>query len=143
MRKGDINKERKTLLTLCQNRESSLSPKEHPYSLKIKLIPTSSNQSNQGFSFNFVRDQTNGPRLQIKYIQPHIQLGDIKARFKIKLYSPSDRKVLQRSNQRSFIVFFHCKESYKGLYSHTHTHTHTYIYIYINQYKLIICYTIS
>ena len=44
MRKGDINKERKTLLTLCQNRESSLSPKEHPYSLKMKLIPTSSNQ---------------------------------------------------------------------------------------------------
>ena len=116
MRKGDINKERKTLPTLCQNRESSLSPKEHPYFLKIKLIPTSSNQSNQGFSFNFVRDQTNGPRLQIKYIQSHIQLGDIKARFKIKLYSPSDRKVLQRSNQRSFIVFFHCKESYRGLY---------------------------
>ena len=25
--------------------ESSLNPKEHPYSLKIKLIPTSSNQS--------------------------------------------------------------------------------------------------
>ena len=31
---GDRNLERKTLLTLCQNRESSLSPKEHPCSLK-------------------------------------------------------------------------------------------------------------
>ena len=39
------NKERKTILTLCQNKESSLSSKEHPFSLKIKLIPTSSNQS--------------------------------------------------------------------------------------------------
>ena len=39
------NKERKTILTLCQNKESSLSSKEHPCSLKIKLIPTSSNQS--------------------------------------------------------------------------------------------------
>ena len=79
MRKGDINKERKILLTLCQNRESSLSPKKHLCSLKIKLIPTSSNQSSQGFSFNFVRDQANGPKLQIKYIQSHIQLGGIKA----------------------------------------------------------------
>ena len=30
------NLEKKTLLTLCQNRELSLSPKEHPCSLKIK-----------------------------------------------------------------------------------------------------------
>ena len=89
MRKGHRNRERKTLLTLCQNRESSLSPKEHPCSLKIKLIATSSNQSSYGFSFNFFLDQANGPQLQIKYIQ----LGDIKARFKIKLHSPSDCKV--------------------------------------------------
>ena len=97
---------------------TSLSSEEHPCPLKIKLIPTSSNQSSQGFSFNFVRDQANGPRLQIKYIQPHIQLGDIKARFNIKLHSHSNCKIFWRSNQRSFIVFFHCKESYRGLYSH-------------------------
>ena len=33
-KKEERNLERKTLLTLCQNRESSLSPKEQPCSLK-------------------------------------------------------------------------------------------------------------
>ena len=90
--KMDRNLERKTLLTLFQNRELSLSPKRYPCFLNSKS--------------------------KLKYIQSHIQLGDIKVRFKIKLHSLSDCKVFWRSNQRSFIICFHCKESYKGLYSH-------------------------
>ena len=58
-------REKKTLLTLCQNRESSLSLKEHPCSLKIKAHFYFF-KSKQGVSFNLVRDQANGSQLQIK-----------------------------------------------------------------------------
>ena len=125
----DRNLERKTLLTFCQNIESSLSPKENHCSLKIKAYSYFF-KSKQGFCFNLVQDHANNPRLQIKYIQSHIQLRDIKARFKIKL--PLNRKASWKSNQRSSLYSSIIK-------SHTKDCTH----IYTNQYKLIICYTIS
>ena len=100
--------------------------------LQANLARNKVNTQLNKFNLTEIKPTTLNFKSKLKYIQSHIQLGDIKVRFKIKFHSPLDRKVTWRLNQRSFIVFFHCKESYRGLYS--------YIYKSI---QLIICYTIS
>ena len=88
------NLERKIILTLCQNRESSLNPKEYPCSLKIKAHFHFSNQSRDFPSIKFkIKPTALNFKSKLKYIQSHIQLGDIKVRFKIKIHSHSDCKV--------------------------------------------------
>ena len=116
-KKEDRNLERKTLLTLCQNRESSLSPKEQPCSLKNQAHSYIF-QIKVGIFLQFKLRSSQRPSHQIKYVQLLIQLKGIKARFKIKLHSPSDRKVSWRSNQRSLLYSFICKELHRELYSH-------------------------
>ena len=117
MRKGERTLREKTLLTLCQNRESSLSSLE--FHCSSRYIPTSSNQSENSPLIQFeIKPTALNFKSELKYIQSHIQLGDIKVRFKIMLHSLLDRKVLWRLNQRSFLLFFHCKESYREFYSH-------------------------
>ena len=93
------NLERKIILTLCQNRESSLNPKEHLTPSKSRLISTSSNQSRDFPSIKFeIKPTALNFKSKLKYIQSHIQLGDIRIRFKIKLRSHFDCKVTWRSN---------------------------------------------
>ena len=111
----------KTLLTLCQKRESSkfksallLPQNQDSFLLQIKV------RIFHQVPFDLVQDWANGPWHQFKYIQ----LGDIKAQFEIKLHSPSDCKVYWRSNQRSLLYFFIVK-------SHTEI-VLTYIQININ-----------
>ena len=118
----------KTLLTLCQNRESSLKftriplfKKAHSYFLKSKW----------GFSFNLVRDQANGLHIKSSTFNYSFNLEISKHDSRSSFIASLDRNVFLEIESEEFIVLFHCKDSYRGLYSH------------IYKYKLIICYTIS
>ena len=118
----------KTLLTLCQNRESSLKftriplfIKAHSYFLKSKW----------GFSFNLVQDQANGLHIKSSTFNYSFNLETSKHNSRSSFIASSDCNVFLEIESKKFIVLFHCKNSYRGLYSH------------IYKYKLIICYTIS
>ena len=110
MRKGRILKE-KTLLTLYQNRESSL--KFIRISLFIKAYSYFF-KSKWGFSFNLVRDQANGPRIKSSTFNYSFNLETSKHNSRSSFITPLDRKVSWRSNQRnllySFIVKIHTED---------------------------------
>ena len=84
MRKGGRTLREKTLLTLCQNRESSLKFIRIPLFIKAYSYFF---KSKWGFSFNLVRDQANGPHTSNQAHSTIHSLGDTKAQFKIKLHS--------------------------------------------------------
>ena len=63
MKKGGRRLKEKILLTLYQNRESSLKFTRIPLFIKAY---SHFFKSKWGFSFNLVRDQANGPQLQTK-----------------------------------------------------------------------------
>ena len=115
-KKEERNLERKTLLILPKQRVISKSK-------RAPLLPQKSSsfllfQIKVGIFLQFNLRSSQRPSHQIKYVQLLIQLGGMKARFKIKLHSPSDHKVSWRSNQRSLLYSFICKESHRKLYSH-------------------------
>ena len=109
----------KTLLTLCQNRESSLKftriplfIKAHSYFLKSKW----------GFSFNLVRDQANGPHIKSSTFNYSFNLETSKHDSRLSFIAPLACNVSWRSNQRnllySFIVKIHIEDC-------THIYTNT------------------
>ena len=118
----------KTLLTLCQNRESSLKFTRIPLFIKAYSYFF---KSKWGFSFNLVRDQANGPHIKSSTFNYSFNLETSKHNSRSSFIASSDRNVFLESESEEFIVLFYCKDSYRGLYSH------------IYKYKLIICYTIS
>jgi len=120
--------ERKTLLTLCQNRESPLKFTRIPLFIKAYSYFF---KSKWGFSFNLVRDQANGPHIKSSTFNYSFNLETSKHDSRPSFIASSDRNVFLEIESEEFIVLFHCKDSYRGLYSH------------IYKYKLIICYTIS
>ena len=126
MRKGQTLRE-KTLLTLYQNRESSL--KFTRISLFIKAYSYFF-KSKWGFSFNLVRDQANDPRIKSSTFNHSFNLKTSKHDSRSSFITPSERNVSWRSNQRNLLYYFIVK-------IHTEDCTH----IYTNQ--MIICYTIS
>ena len=119
----------KTLLTLCQNRESSLKFTRIPFSIKAYSYFF---KSKWGFSFNLVRDQANSLRIKSSMFNYSFNLETSKYDSRSSFISPLDCKVSWRPNQRNLLNSFIVK-------IHTEDCTHTYT----NQYKLIICYTIS
>ena len=110
MRKRRTPRE-KTLPTLCQNRKSSL--KFIRISLFIKAYSYFF-KSKGGFSFNLVRDQTNGPRIKSNTFNYSFNLEISKHESRSSFIAPSDRNVSWRSNQRnllySFIVKIHTED---------------------------------
>ena len=124
----------KTLLTLCQNRESSLKFTRIPLFIKAYSYFF---KSKWGFSFNLVRDQANGPRIKSSTFNYSFILETSNHDSRSSFIAHSDRNVSWRSNQRNLLYSFIVK-------IHTENCTHIYIYIYTQiKYKLIICYTIS
>ena len=133
MRKRHKNRERKTLLTLCQNRESSLGPKQHPCSL-------SKSRSLLLLQIKVVRDF------------PSI-LFEIKSTaldFKSNTSNHTSNSKTSRHDSRSnfialqIVKFLGNRIKEILLYSFSvKSHTEDCTHIYTNQYKLIICYTIS
>ena len=122
MRNGGTLRE-KTLLTLCQNRESSLKftrillfIKAYSYFFKSKW----------GFSFILIRDQANSPHIKSSTFNYLSNLETSKHDSSSSFIASS-----LEIESKEFIVLFHCKDSYRGLYSH------------IYKYKLIICYAMS
>ena len=128
MRKGRTLRE-KTLPTLCQIRESSLKFARIPLFIKAYSYFF---KSKWGFSFNLVRDQANSPRNKSSTFNYSFNLETSNHDSRSSFIAPSDRNVSWRSNQRNLLYFFIVK-----IYTEDCTH------IYTNQYKLIICYTIS
>ena len=119
MRKGRTLRE-KILLTLCQNRESSLKftriplfIKAHSYFLKSKWE----------FPFNLVRDQANGPHIKSSTFNYLFNLETSKHDSRSSFIAPSDRNVFWRSNQRNLLYYFIVK---------IHTEDCTHIYTNIN-----------
>ena len=110
MRKGQTLR-KKTLLTLCQNRESSL---------KFTRIPLFTKacsyffKSKWGFSFNLVRDQANDPRIKSSTFNYSFNVETSKHDSRSSFITPLDRNVSWRSNQRnllySFIIKIHTKD---------------------------------
>ena len=129
MRKGERTLREKTLLTLCQNRESSLKFIRIPLFIKAYSYFF---KSKWGFSFNLVWDQANGPRIKSSTFNYSFNLETSKHDSRSSFIAPSDHNVSWRSNQRNLLYSFIVK-------IHTEDCTH----IYTNQYKLIIYYTIS
>ena len=116
MRKGGRTLREKTLLTLCQNRESSLKftrislfIKAHSYFIKSKW----------GFSFNLVRDQANSPHIKSSTFNYSFNLEASKHYSRSSFIAHSDRNVSWRSNQRNLLYSFIVK---------IHTEDCTYIY---------------
>ena len=128
MRKGGRTLREKTLLTLCQNRESSLKFIRIPLFIKAYSYFF---KSKWGFSFNLVWDQANGPYIKSSSFNYSFNLKTSKHDSRSSFIAPSDHNVSWRSNQRNLLYSFIVK-------IHTEDCTH----IYTNQYKLIICYTI-
>ena len=121
--------EKKTLPILCQNKESSLKFTRIPLFIKAYSYFF---KSKWGFSFNLVRDQANGPCIKSNTFNYSFNLETSNHESRSSFLAPSDRNVSWRSNQRNLLSSFIVK-----IYTEDCTH------IYINQYKLIICYTIS
>ena len=120
--------EKKTL-TFCQNRESSLKFTRIPLFIKAYSYFF---KSKWGFFFNLVRDQANGPRIKSNTFNYSFNLETSNHDSRSSFLASSDHNVSWRSNQRNLLYSFIVK-------IHTEDCTH----IYTNQYKLIICYTIS
>ena len=134
MRKGGRTLREKTLLTLCQNRESSLKFIRIPLFIKAYSYFF---KSKWGFSFNLVRDQANGHHIKSSTFNYSFNLETSKHDSRSSFITSSNRNVSWRSNQRNLLYSFIVK-------IHTENCTHIYIYIYTQiKYKLIICYTIS
>ena len=102
---------KKTLLTLCQNRESSLK------FTRIQLFILAYSyffKSKWGFSFNLVQDQANGPRIKSSTFNYSFNLETSKHDSRSSFIAPLDRNVSWRSNQRnlwySFIVKIHTED---------------------------------
>ena len=129
MRKGGRTLREKTLLTLCQNRESSLKFIRIPLFIKAYSYFF---KSKWEFSFNLVWDQDNGPYIKSSSFNYSFNLKTSKHDSRSSFIAPSDHNVSWRSNQRNLLYSFIVK-------IHTEDCTH----IYTNQYKLIIYYTIS
>ena len=119
----------KTLLTLCQNKESSLKCTRIPLFIKAYSYFF---KSKWGFSFNLVRDQANGPHIKSSTFDYSFNLETSHHDSRSSFIPPLDHNVSWRSNQRNLLYSFIVKIQ-------TEDCTH----IYTNQYKLIICYTIS
>ena len=107
MRKGRTLKE-KILLTLYQNRESSLKFTRIPLFIKAYSYFF---KSKWRFSFNLVRDQANNPRIKSSTFNYTFNLETSKHKSRSNFIAPSDRNVSWKSNQRnlsySFIIKIH------------------------------------
>ena len=108
----------KTLLTLCQNRESSLKFTRIPLFIKAYSYFF---KSKWGFSFNLVRDQANGPRIKSSTFNYSFNLETSNHDSRSSFIAPSDHNVSWRSNQRNLLYSFIVK-------IHTENCTHTHIY---------------
>ena len=110
MRKMETLRE-KTLLTLCQNRESSLKFTRIPLFIKAYSYFF---KSKWGFSFNLVQDQANGPRIKSSTFNYSFNLETLKHDSRSSFIAPSDHNVSWRSNQMnllySFIVKIHMED---------------------------------
>ena len=108
-----------TLLTLCQNRESTLKFTRIPLFIKAYSYFF---KSKWGFSFNLVRDQANGPHIKSSTFNYSFNLETSKHDSRSSFIASSDRNVSWRSNQRnllySFIVKIHTED-----YTHIYTNT--------------------
>ena len=120
MRKGERTLREKTLLILCQNRESSLKFTRIPLFIKAYSYFF---KSKWGFSFNLVRDQANGPRIKSSTFNYSFILETSNHDSRSSFIAHSDRNVSWRSNQRNLLYSFIVK-------IHTENCTHIYIYIY-------------
>ena len=109
----------KTLLTLCQNKKSSL--KFTRISLFIKTYFYFF-KSKWRFSFNLVRDQANGPRIKSSMFNYSFNLETSKHDSRSSFIAPLDCKVYWRLNQRNLLYYFIVK-----------IHTEVYTHIYTNQ----------
>ena len=120
---SDEKKERtlreKTLLTLCQNKESSLKFTRIPLFIKAYSYFF---KSKWGFSFNLVRDQANNPLIKSSTFNYSFSLETSKHNSRSSFIASSDRNVFWRLNQRnllySFIVKIHIEDC-------THIYTNT------------------
>ena len=113
-------------MTLCQNRESSLKFTRIPLFIKAYSYFF---KSKWGFSFNLVRDQANGPHIKSSTFSYSFNLETSKHDSRSSFIATSDRNVSWRSNQRSFIVLFHCKDSYRELYPHTYKSNTSWLFV--------------
>ena len=109
----------KTLLTLCQNRESSLKFTRIPLFIKAYSYFF---KSKWGFSFNLVRDQANSPRNKSSTFNYSFNLETSNHDSRSCFIAPLDRNVSWRSNQKNLLYSFIVK-------IHTENCTHIYIYI--------------
>ena len=131
MKKGRILRE-KTLLTLCQNRESSLKftriplfIKAYSYFFKLKW----------GFSFSLVWDQADDPHIKSSTFNYLFNLETSKHDSRSSFIASSDRNVSWRSKQRnllySFIVKIHIEDC-------THIYTNTnWLFVTLFRYRVI------
>ena len=98
----------KTLLTLCQNKKSSRKFTRIPLFIKAYFYFF---KSKWRFSFNLVRDQANGPRIESSMFNYSFDLETSKHDSRLSFIAPLDCKVYWRLNQRnllySFIVKIH------------------------------------
>ena len=104
----------KTLLTLCQNRESFLKFIRIPLFIKAYSYFF---KSKWWFSLNLVRDQANSPHIKSSTFNLETSNHDSRSSFIIL----SDRNVSWRSNQRNLLYCFIVN-------IHTENCTHTHIY---------------
>ena len=117
MRKRENTQREKTLLTLCQNRESSL--RFTRISLFIKVYSYFF-KSKWGFSFNLVRDQANSPRIKSSTFSYSFNLETSKHDSRSSFIAPSDCNVSWRSNKRNLLYSFIIK-----IHTENCTHIHT------------------
>ena len=110
MKKERILRE-KTLLTLCQNRESSFKFMRIPLFIKAYSYFF---KSKWGFSFKLVWDQANGLRIKSSTFNYSFNFETSKHNSRSSFIAPSDHNVSWRSNQRnllySFIVKIHTED---------------------------------
>ena len=106
----------KILLTLCQNRESSLKFTRIPLFIKAYSYFF---KTKWGFSFNLVQDQANGPRIKSSTFNYSFNLETSKHDSRSNFIAPSDHNVSWRSNQMnllySFIVRIHIEDCNKSI----------------------------
>ena len=118
MRKRENTQREKTLLTLCQNRESPLKFTRIPLFIKAYSYFF---KSKWGFSFNLVRDQANGPHIKSSTFNYSFNLETSNHDSRSSFIALLDRNISWRSNQRNLLYSFIVK-------IHTKNCTHTHIY---------------
>ena len=111
----------KTLLTLCQNRESPLKFTRIPLFIKAYSYFF---KSKWDFSFNLVWDQANDPRIKSSAFNYSFNLETSNHDSRSSFIAPLDHNVSWRSNQRNLLYSFIVK-------IHTEDCIHIYIYIQI------------